>query len=79
MVRSHHHHAALHALLTALTLLATYVGILCVAAACPLCHQEFIQAIEEVLMSLKPVLAKKPEYCTVVERMCEPERQIMFR
>eukprot|EP00775_Hariotina_reticulata_P008754 gene8754-8933_t len=40
---------------------------------------EFLQAVEEVLMSLKPVLAKKPEYCAVIERLCEPERQIMFR
>eukprot|EP00878_Enallax_costatus_P001206 GHUV01001348.1.p1 GENE.GHUV01001348.1~~GHUV01001348.1.p1 ORF type:complete len:464 (+),score=127.69 GHUV01001348.1:196-1587(+) len=42
-------------------------------------QKEFLQAADEVLMSLKPILAKKPEYCAVVERMCEPERQIMFR
>lgn len=49
----------------------------CLAASSIL--QEFLQAVDEVLMSLKPILAKKPEYCSVVERMCEPERQIMFR
>uniref|UniRef100_A0A383VGJ9 Glutamate dehydrogenase n=2 Tax=Tetradesmus obliquus TaxID=3088 RepID=A0A383VGJ9_TETOB len=42
-------------------------------------QKEFLQAVEEVLLSLKPVLAKHPEYCAVLERMCEPERQIMFR
>lgn len=40
---------------------------------------EFMQAVEEVLLSLKPVLAKNPEYCAVLERLCEPERQLMFR
>lgn len=40
---------------------------------------EFLQAIEEVLESLAPCLAKKPEFCAVLERLCEPERQIMFR
>jgi len=40
---------------------------------------EFLQAVEEVLLSLKPVLAQHPEYCTVLERLCEPERQLMFR
>lgn len=34
------------------------------------------QAIEEVLLSLKPVLSAKPHYCAVVERLCEPERQV---
>jgi glutamate dehydrogenase (NADP+) len=42
-------------------------------------QEEFMQAVEEVLLSLKPVLAKKPEYCKVLERLCEPERQLMFR
>lgn len=42
---------------------------------------EFIQAVEEVLNSLGPVLEKHPEYINVnlLERFCEPERQIMFR
>lgn len=42
---------------------------------------EFLQAVTEVLESLEPVLAKHPEYVeyAVVERIVEPERQIMFR
>ena len=43
--------------------------------------EEFHQAVEEVLKSLEPVLAKHPEYIEerVLERLVEPERQIMFR
>jgi glutamate dehydrogenase (NADP+) len=42
---------------------------------------EFLQTVEEVLNSLGPVLAKHPEYINenLLERFCEPERQIMFR
>lgn len=42
---------------------------------------EFIQAVEEVLSSLVPVLKKHPEYIeeNLLERFCEPERQIMFK
>lgn len=42
---------------------------------------EFIQAVEEVLGSIGPVLDKHPEYIesNLLERFCEPERQIMFR
>lgn len=42
---------------------------------------EFHQTIEEVLHSLVPVLEQKPEYITsgLMERLVEPERQIMFR
>ena len=42
---------------------------------------EFLQAVKEVLDSLGPVLAKHPEYveAKIVERIVEPERQIMFR
>lgn len=42
---------------------------------------EFHQAVEEVLESIAPVLEKHPEYKTVkiAERVCEPERQLMFR
>ncbi|WXR60712.1 NADP-specific glutamate dehydrogenase [Peptostreptococcaceae bacterium AGR-M142] len=42
---------------------------------------EFIQAVEEVLVSLKPVIEKHPEFveANLLERICEPERQIMFR
>ncbi len=42
---------------------------------------EFHQAVEEVLESIEPVLEKHPEYKTakIVERLVEPERQILFR
>ena len=42
---------------------------------------EFHQAVSEVLESLKIVLAKDPEYGEkgLVQRLCEPERQIIFR
>ncbi len=42
---------------------------------------EFHQAAEEVLESLLPVLEKNPEYVDagIVDRLLEPERQIMFR
>jgi Glutamate dehydrogenase/leucine dehydrogenase len=42
---------------------------------------EFLQTVEEVLNSLGPVLERHPEYIeeNLLERMCEPERQIMFR
>jgi len=42
---------------------------------------EFLQAVKEVFDSLEPVLKKHPEYvdAKIVERIVEPERQIMFR
>ncbi len=40
---------------------------------------EFLQAVEEVLASIDPVLDKFPEYESIVERIVEPERLIMFR
>ncbi|ACZ31314.1 Glutamate dehydrogenase (NADP(+)) [Xylanimonas cellulosilytica DSM 15894] len=42
---------------------------------------EFHQAVREVFESLEPVLRRKPEYveAAVLERICEPERQIVFR
>ena len=42
---------------------------------------EFLQAVKEVLDSLGPVLEKHPEYvdAKIVQRIVEPERQIMFR
>ncbi|MGB4861967.1 MAG: NADP-specific glutamate dehydrogenase [Tepidiformaceae bacterium] len=42
---------------------------------------EFHQAVREVLESLGPVLAKRPELveCKIIERICEPERQVIFR
>ncbi len=42
---------------------------------------EFHQAVHEVLESLAPVIVKHPEYADekLIERICEPERQIIFR
>ncbi len=42
---------------------------------------EFHQAVREVFDSLQPVLTKNPQYvdAAVLERICEPERQIIFR
>lgn len=42
---------------------------------------EFYQAVEEVLESLTPILEHNPKYRqqAIIERMVEPERQIMFR
>ena len=42
---------------------------------------EFHQAVKEVLDSLEPVLEKHPEYvdAKIVDRIVEPERQIIFR
>lgn len=42
---------------------------------------EFIQATTEVLETLEPVIAAKPEYQknSILERIVEPERTIMFR
>jgi glutamate dehydrogenase (NADP+) len=42
---------------------------------------EFHQAVQEVLASVGPALAKHPELADrkIIERLCEPERQIIFR
>ena len=42
---------------------------------------EFHQAVREVFESLGRVVAKKPDYLqgAILERICEPERQIIFR
>jgi glutamate dehydrogenase (NADP+) len=42
---------------------------------------EFHQCVEEILVSLEPVLAKHPEYekAGLIERLIEPERIISFR
>ncbi|WP_282944826.1 NADP-specific glutamate dehydrogenase [Cellulomonas endometrii] len=42
---------------------------------------EFHQAVREVFGSLGPVLRRHPQYvdAAVLERLCEPERQIVFR
>lgn len=44
-------------------------------------EREFHQAVKEVLESLGPVLKKHPEFAEhkIIERICEPERQIIFR
>ncbi|MFD8086678.1 NADP-specific glutamate dehydrogenase [Kitasatospora sp. NPDC059722] len=44
-------------------------------------ENEFHQAVHEVLETLGPVLARRPELvdARIVERVCEPERQLMFR
>ena len=41
----------------------------------------FLQTVEEVFQSLEPIVEKHPEYekYAVLERMCEPDRQIQFR
>jgi glutamate dehydrogenase (NADP+) len=42
---------------------------------------EFIQAVDEVVESIWPVIEKRPEYrkAKILERIVEPERVIMFR
>jgi len=42
---------------------------------------EFLQAVQEVLESLGPVITNCPELAhnALIERLCEPERQIIFR
>ena len=42
---------------------------------------EFIQAVEEVFNSIAPVLAQHPEFekASILERLAEPERTIIFR
>jgi glutamate dehydrogenase (NADP+) len=44
-------------------------------------EEEFHQAVREVLDSLEVVLARHSEYADMktIERICEPERQIIFR
>ena len=44
-------------------------------------EKEFLDAVKEVLFSLEPVFDKHPEYIEagLLERIVEPERQIMFR
>lgn len=44
-------------------------------------EKEFHQAVKEVLETLEPVLRKHPEYAQhkIIERICEPERQVIFR
>ena len=42
---------------------------------------EFLQAVREVVESLEPVVQRKKTYqeARILERIVEPERQIMFR
>ena len=42
---------------------------------------EFMQAAEEILHSLSPVMEKHPEYeqAGLLERFCDPERAVLFR
>ena len=44
-------------------------------------EDEFLQAVEEVLESLSPVLERHPEYveAKIIDRVVEPERMIVFR
>ncbi|MEV8516857.1 NADP-specific glutamate dehydrogenase [Dactylosporangium sp. NPDC051484] len=44
-------------------------------------EHEFHQAVREVLDSVAPALDKHPDYvdAKIIERICEPERQIIFR
>ena len=44
-------------------------------------ESEFHQAVKEVVETLGPALRKHPEYAEhkIIERICEPERQIIFR
>jgi glutamate dehydrogenase (NADP+) len=44
-------------------------------------EKEFLQAVTEVVKSVKPALDRHPEYLKekILERMVEPERVIMFR
>ena len=44
-------------------------------------QKEFLQATKEVLHTLTPVIEKEPKYMKhkILERITEPERQVMFR
>ena len=44
-------------------------------------EKEFLEVAEEVLKSLRPVIAQHPEYekVALLERLTEPERTIIFR
>ncbi len=44
-------------------------------------EKEFLQAVEEVVETIRPVLDRNPEYrqAAVLERIVEPERVIIFR
>jgi len=44
-------------------------------------ERDFLRAVDEVLSSLGPLVAKHPEYLEdkLIDRICEPERQVIFR
>ena len=44
-------------------------------------EEEFHQAVYEVMSSLSPIAGRVPEYAqwSIMQRICEPERQIIFR
>lgn len=44
-------------------------------------QSEFYQAVEDVLESIEPIIEERPKYQkqAIIERLVEPERQIMFR
>ncbi len=44
-------------------------------------EKEFHQAVYEVMQSLSPIAGRVPEYAqwSILKRICEPERQIIFR
>ena len=45
------------------------------------CEPEFLQAVNEVLTTIEPVIDAHPEYeeLSILERFVEPERTISFR
>eukprot|EP01024_Parvocaulis_polyphysoides_P057835 TRINITY_DN6175_c1_g1_i1.p1 TRINITY_DN6175_c1_g1~~TRINITY_DN6175_c1_g1_i1.p1 ORF type:complete len:478 (-),score=92.71 TRINITY_DN6175_c1_g1_i1:1084-2436(-) len=42
-------------------------------------QSEFLQAVEEVLLTVQPVIEKRPELAQAMQRLVEPERMIIFR
>ena len=42
-------------------------------------QNEFLQALDEVISSLKVVFERDPKYILVLERLLEPERVVVFR
>ncbi len=56
-------------------------SILSIVAARNAAEPEYRQAVREVVESIEPLIAKRPEIVRlkIVERMVEPERQIIFR
>lgn len=44
-------------------------------------QSEFYQAVEDVLESIEPIIEERPKYREqgIIERLVEPERQVMFR